>query len=134
MYFFARLLFCLPTLLWVAASNLANGRKPEGVSAFLGHIRNTTPMSKLHTEETSALLDQNQVAEIIGCHPETVTRASRVGKLPAYYLGHRMVRYKREDVDAWLESFRHQAPPASRKRPPERHRCWLLAATSDTAN
>jgi excisionase family DNA binding protein len=70
-------------------------------------------MSKL---QEAALLDREAVAKIVGCHPETITRASRSGKLPAIYLGHRLVRYKRENVDAWLESFRHQAPPTSRKR------------------
>jgi hypothetical protein len=66
---------------------------------------------------TDKLLDSAEVAAIVGCHPETVTRARRSGKLRGHYLGRRMVRYRLEDVNLWLDNSRHLSPPASHKRP-----------------
>ena len=59
------------------------------------------------------LLDRNEVPQIIGFHPETIARASTAGKLPAHYLGRRIVRYRKEDVLRWLEGFRYITPPAT---------------------
>jgi excisionase family DNA binding protein len=72
----------------------------------------------LHRPEAAPVLfTREQVSQIVGCHPETITRASRRGELPAYYISKRMVKYRRSDVDKWLETFRYQSPPADRKRP-----------------
>jgi hypothetical protein len=65
---------------------------------------------------TDMLLGSAEVAAIVGCHPETVTRARRAGKLRGHYLGRRMVRYSLADVNLWLEGTRHLSPPASHKR------------------
>jgi len=62
------------------------------------------------------LLDTQQVAELLGVHTESVNRMRRRGEIPAYYLGHRMLRFHRDDVMKWLEKFRYQTPPPSRKR------------------
>ena len=65
---------------------------------------------------TDKLLDSAEVAAIVGCHRETVTRARRAGKLRGHYLGRRMVRYSLADVNLWLEWTRHLSPPALHKR------------------
>ena len=57
----------------------------------------------------AALLNRKEVAALLGCHPETIKRAERKGKLPAYRFGHRMVRYRREDVERWWQGARYEA-------------------------
>ena len=57
------------------------------------------------------LLNRKEVAALVGCHPETIKRAERKGKLPAYRFGHRMVRYRREDVKRWWQGARCEANP-----------------------
>jgi hypothetical protein len=69
-------------------------------------------MQSYQIRASDKLLDSAEVAAIIGCHPETVTRARRSGKLRGHYLGRRMVRYRLEDVNLWLDNSRHLSPPA----------------------
>ena len=57
------------------------------------------------------LLNRKEVAALVGCHPETIKRAERKGKLPAYRFGHRMVRYRREDVERWWQGARYEVNP-----------------------
>jgi excisionase family DNA binding protein len=59
----------------------------------------------------AVLLNRKEVAALVGCHPETIKRAERKGKLPAYRFGHRMVRYRREDVERWWQGARCEANP-----------------------
>jgi len=64
----------------------------------------------LHRPEAApVLLDRKEVAALLGCHPETIKRAEQAGKLPAHRFGHRMIRYRREDIDRWLEANRYVA-------------------------
>ena len=57
------------------------------------------------------LLNRKEVAALVGCHPETIKRAEHAGKLAAHRFGHRMIRYRRDDVEMWLQSSRCQANP-----------------------
>lgn len=43
-----------------------------------------------------------EAAERIGVHPKTLRRRIAEGKLPAYRLGHQIVRLNPADVDALL--------------------------------
>ena len=52
------------------------------------------------------LMDREEVAALLGVHTETIRRAQATGKLPAYVLGSKLVRYRLEDVEAWLEANR----------------------------
>lgn len=63
----------------------------------------------------NTLLTRTQVAEMIGVHAETIYRATKAGQLPAVYLGHRTIRYRREHVEQWLS--RHQG---STRRPADK--------------
>ena len=47
-------------------------------------------------------LDTTGVAAMLGVHARTVTTLARNGQLPAHRLG-KLWRFKRSDVDAWLE-------------------------------
>jgi len=63
------------------------------------------------------LLTREEVAALVGFHPETIKRASNAGELPAYYFGGRTIRYRRDDVERWIEGFRYQRAPMPEKRP-----------------
>ena len=43
------------------------------------------------------------VAEIVGKHKETVLRWVRMDEVPHYRLGAHTVRFRREEIDAWLK-------------------------------
>lgn len=45
-------------------------------------------------------LDIPAVARMWSCHPDTVYRAIRAGRLPAFRVG-RVFRVRREDAEAW---------------------------------
>ncbi len=53
---------------------------------------------------TESLLTRKQVAAIFQVVPQTVIRLENAGKLPAVRLGAASVRYRREDVQAYIES------------------------------
>jgi len=59
----------------------------------------------------AVLLNRKEVAALVGCHPETIKRAEHAGKLTAHRFGRRMIRYRRDDVETWLQSIRCQANP-----------------------
>jgi len=56
------------------------------------------------------LLKVSSVAIEIDCHPNTVWSWIRSGALPAVRLGSRLVRVRKSDLDAFIES--HLASPA----------------------
>lgn len=49
------------------------------------------------------LLTTRQVAEWLGCSPETVLRRYRAGEIPGIRLGSNMLRFRERDLEAWLE-------------------------------
>jgi len=63
----------------------------------------------------SRLLSKKQVAELIGCHPRTVTRHASNGDFPApIRLGGRgHPRWDIRDVQAWLTEQKGERKPAS---------------------
>jgi excisionase family DNA binding protein len=58
---------------------------------------------------TSRLLTAREVALDLGVSVESVLRWARRGDLPAVYLTSRAIRFRPEELDAWLES---RAAPA----------------------
>jgi excisionase family DNA binding protein len=50
------------------------------------------------------LLTCQQVAEILRVHPRTVQRLERTGALRGIRLGRRAVRFRREDIQSFIES------------------------------
>jgi excisionase family DNA binding protein len=53
-------------------------------------------------QQGATLLSRREVAQLIGVHYESVGRWERAGKLPAYKIGSKCTRYRREDVEAFL--------------------------------
>jgi excisionase family DNA binding protein len=51
---------------------------------------------------THRLLTARAVAERLSVSPETVLRWARRGRLPAVYLSSRAIRFREDDLDAWL--------------------------------
>jgi excisionase family DNA binding protein len=63
--------------------------------------------------ETGSLLTAREVAGRLGLSTETVLSWARAGKLPAFRLGNRAIRFREDDLDAWLAERRtgnHAAP------------------------
>ena len=56
--------------------------------------------------ELPKLLDAEQVSEILGQDPRTILNAVRDGRLTAVRLGHRTIRFRREDLDAYISAHR----------------------------
>jgi excisionase family DNA binding protein len=54
-------------------------------------------------QELQPLLRAEQVGKILGKHPRTVLVLARSGALPCVRLGHRTVRFRSEDVQAFIE-------------------------------
>ena len=50
------------------------------------------------------LLTTRDVAELVSLSPETILRRYRAGELRGVRLGSNVLRFRPEDVDAWLES------------------------------
>ena len=51
----------------------------------------------------TSLLTAREVADLIGVSAETVLRWTRRGELPAIRLPGGAVRYREDELDAWLE-------------------------------
>lgn len=66
----------------------------------------------------TALIKKPEAAEILGVSVRTLEKMISRGALPAYKIGPKMVRLRREDIDDYLES--HRAAPVIRKVDPVR--------------
>ncbi|HID87447.1 MAG TPA: DNA-binding protein [Anaerolineae bacterium] len=62
--------------------------------------------------DNQKLLTVDQVAEILQVSRTTVYRRIRAGVLPAVKLGHRQVRIRQEDLEAYIEAHRIGKEPA----------------------
>ncbi len=50
------------------------------------------------------LLNTEQVADLAGLSPRTIKQMRQTGNGPRYFrLGERTIRYKREDINEWIE-------------------------------
>ena len=54
--------------------------------------------------EQRKLMTRAEVADALGVSPGSITKAATTGALTAIRLGHRTVRFRPEDVDAFLAS------------------------------
>jgi excisionase family DNA binding protein len=62
---------------------------------------------------TERLLTARQVADQLGLSVETVLRWARQGRIPAVYLSNRAIRFRQDDVDAYVEQVSSRRPRAS---------------------
>jgi excisionase family DNA binding protein len=69
----------------------------------------------------SRLLTAREVADVLGVSTETVLRWTRAGKLPAIRLPGGALRFREDDLDAWLSRHLAQVPtPAHSRAAPAR--------------
>ena len=66
----------------------------------------------------TTLIKKPEAAEILGVSVRTLEKMIARGALPAYRIGPKMVRLRREDIDDYLET--HRAVPVLRKIEPVR--------------
>jgi excisionase family DNA binding protein len=59
---------------------------------------------------TGQLLTSRQVAALLAVSPETVLRRWRAGEFPGFRLAPNVLRFQREDVEAWLEGRKVNGP------------------------
>jgi len=52
------------------------------------------------------LLTAREVADWLGLSPETVLRRWRAGELPGFRLGSNVLRFRKSELEAWLEGLR----------------------------
>jgi excisionase family DNA binding protein len=69
---------------------------------------------------TGRLLTCRQVADWLGITVETVLRWHRRGELPGFKLPGGAIRFREDDLEAWLEA--HATGAATEKTPVNRHR------------
>ncbi len=60
-----------------------------------------------------------ETAAYLGCSPKTVYGWAASGKIPSFKLGG-LVRFKREDINAWIEQNRVKNPALEKKLPVRR--------------
>jgi len=70
--------------------------------------------ARVRHEQAARLLEAEDVANYLGMRTDWVYREVRAGRLPHIRLG-RAVRFRRESIEAWLESRERGA--SDRRRP-----------------
>jgi excisionase family DNA binding protein len=66
---------------------------------------------------TERLLTTHEVAELLGFTTETILRKVRRGELPAIKLPGGRIRYRPDELEAWLEEHELGAPPPGQRKP-----------------
>jgi excisionase family DNA binding protein len=108
----------LPVARELSGMRLPGGRGPHElrlaiveaksrVEAILGELRPTappavTPAEPAPTRAPGVLLTVREAAEVLAVSPKTLYRMAQLGQAPHVRLG-RNVRFRREDLEAWLE-------------------------------
>jgi excisionase family DNA binding protein len=64
----------------------------------------------------SALLTDRDVAALLLVQPDTVRRWAAAGQLPSVRLGGRLLRFRAEDVERWIDEYAHREQPADSLR------------------
>lgn len=72
------------------------------------------PPARVGAEPGSRLLEADEVARYLGMRTDWVYREVRAGRLPHIRLG-RAVRFRRESIEAWLESRERGASKGRRR-------------------
>jgi excisionase family DNA binding protein len=72
------------------------------------------PVVRRDSEPGARLLEAEEVAQYLGMRTDWVYREVRAGRLPHIRLG-RAVRFRRESIEAWLESRERGAANGRRR-------------------
>ena len=86
-----------------------NGRAGRGCFFCGNPLTNSEGLPYIPTMENN-LLDQGEVADLLGIHPKTLGLWREKGIGPPWIrLGEKLIRYEVEGVRAWVESQREKA-------------------------
>jgi len=66
--------------------------------------------------DTDPLLTARDVAGLLGLSIASVLRRWRAGELPGFRLSSNVLRFRRSDIDAWLDAHRVEAMLTSSDR------------------
>ncbi len=103
-------------LLWAAAT--AAGRAERCSFRRDDRAGNPPATSEQKSEAASSLVDEKRAAEILGVTPQTLAVWRCVGRYPLPYVKiGRCVRYRVEDLEAFVESRRVGASRSARTSP-----------------
>lgn len=83
----------------------AKAAERTGPGPRVGNYPCGESMSTKSTQHSEEKLSVVQVADEIGCHPNTVWNQIRAGQLKAVRFGPRVVRVKRSDLESFLSSY-----------------------------
>ena len=72
-------------------------------------MENVTHTERNQTEARKDLLTIPELCQEVGLHPNTVRGYIRSGQLPAVYLGPRMIRIRRSDIEQLLTPYKAEA-------------------------
>jgi excisionase family DNA binding protein len=53
------------------------------------------------------LLNTRETAEYLGFHPETIRRFAREGTLPCIRLGRKRLRFRKEELEQWMDLYKN---------------------------
>src|SRR5262249_46327756 len=82
---------------------VVSGERCARLSATLtGVTIVSTDTSLAHAAAPPSLLDVRAVAALLGCSPRHVYRLADAGRMPAPVRLGALVRWRRQDLDAWL--------------------------------
>ena len=54
-------------------------------------------------DESAALMTVSDLAVYLNLKPETIRNLTRKGEIPSVRVGKRLIRFKRSEIEAWLE-------------------------------
>jgi excisionase family DNA binding protein len=71
-------------------------------------------------EVSDPLLTAREVSELLGLSTPSILRRWRSGELPGFRLSSNVLRFRRSEIDAWLEEHRGPGSPHTLRAVPAR--------------
>ena len=59
-------------------------------------------------DELVALITVSELANYLNVKPESVRRLARKGEIPSIRVGRHLIRFRKSEIDAWLEIRNNQ--------------------------
>lgn len=59
-------------------------------------------------DELVALMTVSELADYLNVKPEAIRNLARRGEIPSVKVGRRLIRFRKSEIDAWLEKSSNQ--------------------------
>ena len=82
------------------------------------------PITRPVSERVAALCTIKELAKALSINPSTLYAWAAQGRIPCIKI-HGLVRFRRDDIDRWVESFKVKEPPIALKAAPRGPRTSL---------